>query len=78
LIKIIIDETVISSKAPACYFSILYLSNSIPLINRACIQDFDYFTTILSEFLLENKLSFKDFLEIWFSKMEQMISVETR
>jgi len=74
----IFDETVISGKAPHSYFSVLYLSNSIPLMNRLCIQDFDYFIGNLKEYLMENKLSFKDFLEIWMSKMEQMISVEAR
>ncbi len=76
--KIILNEIIISGKAPHSFFSVLYLSNSIPLLNRICIQDFDYFISILKEYLIENKLSFKDFLEIWLSKMEQMISVEAR
>jgi hypothetical protein len=77
-LKIILNEIIISGKAPHSFFSVLYLSNSIPLLNRICIQDFDYFISILKEYLIENKLSFKDFLEIWLSKMEQMISVEAR
>ena len=72
------DETIISGKAPYSYFSVLYLSNSIPLINRVLIQDSDFFIAVLNEYLTENNISFKDFLEIWLMKMEQMISVEAR
>ena len=74
----ILDEIVISSKAPYAYFSTLYLSIAIPFINRICVQDFEYFKNVLSEFLSENKFTFIYFFEIWLSKMEQMISIEAR
>ncbi len=76
--KIIIDETIISGKAPYSYFSVLYLSNSIPLLNRICVQDFEFFIQVINDYLTQNKISFKYFLEIWLGKMEQMISAETR
>lgn len=78
MIKIIFDEIIISGKAPHSYFSVLYLSNSITLINRICVQDSEIFIATLNEYLIEHNISFNDYLEIWLSKMEQMISVEAR
>lgn len=73
-----LDETIISGKAPYSYFSVLYLSNSIPLINRICIQDLDFFKEVLNEFLTSKNISFNSFLEVWLMKMEQMINLDSR
>ena len=68
----------ISGKAPNEYFSSTYLSEIIQLFNRICIHDFEFFSKVLNEFLSEKNISFNYVLEIWLSKMEQIISVETR
>jgi hypothetical protein len=76
--KIIFEEILFCKETPHFYFSTNFINTAIPFLNRICIQNFEFFISVLNEFLIEKEISLRLFTEIWFNKMEQIILGDSR
>jgi hypothetical protein len=78
MLALLLDELYLSKDGPSSIYTTVYFSNLVPLINRVCVYDFEFFNQILSDYLKVQQITFNEFFMTWIFRMENMISIEAR